>query len=45
MVSAPPEEFLRCCRHSPTDRQYCGIPGLILTICGLATLAAWCSQA
>ena len=38
------EPSLRCCRHSKNDRAYCGIPGGVLIICGLATLAAWCSQ-
>eukprot|EP00518_Triparma_eleuthera_P000960 CAMPEP_0182460126 /NCGR_PEP_ID=MMETSP1319-20130603/5080_1 /TAXON_ID=172717 /ORGANISM="Bolidomonas pacifica, Strain RCC208" /LENGTH=367 /DNA_ID=CAMNT_0024659177 /DNA_START=17 /DNA_END=1120 /DNA_ORIENTATION=- len=45
MTSGILEPSLRCCRHDKNDRAYCGVPGGILIICGLATLAAWCSQA
>ncbi len=37
-------QFTKCCRHSPNDRLYCAVPGIILVISGFATLAAWCSQ-
>jgi hypothetical protein len=31
-------------KHAPNDRFFCGGPGIILVICGLGTLAAWCAQ-
>ncbi|GMH86231.1 hypothetical protein TrVE_jg9103 [Triparma verrucosa] len=45
LVTGPQEEYLRCLKHDPKDKAYCGAPGFILVVSGLATLAAWCSQA
>ena len=33
------------CRPKQSDPMLCGLPGAILILCGLATLAAWCSEA